>query len=164
MRNRRADGRTHPVSQGTRTTRMRRCASLLARTGLILLTVAGRRRGWRKCAGDPVTTGAAPTPGTDEVEKLIQDYPSNSRKSAKYEEPSEILVGTIGLEPTPPWMSTKCSNQLSYAPKTTRIVSERLDRFKQKSTTKIAIADYWTFYFIAIALSCAQYDNVMSHL
>ena len=24
-------------------------------------------------------------------------------------------------------------------------------------------ADYWTFYFMAIALSCAQYDNVMPH-
>src|SRR3989338_2700467 len=45
----------------------------------------------------------------------------------------ETLVGTIGLEPTTPWMSTKCSNQLSYAPKTTRIVSESLLRFKQKS-------------------------------
>src|SRR3989338_5046609 len=45
----------------------------------------------------------------------------------------EMLVGTIGLEPTTPWMSTKCSNQLSYAPKTTRIVSERLARFKQKT-------------------------------
>jgi hypothetical protein len=30
--------------------------------------------------------------------------------------PLDCLVGTNGLEPSTPWMSTKCSNQLSYAP------------------------------------------------
>lgn len=33
------------------------------------------------------------------------------------------MVGTNGLEPSTPWMSTKCSNQLSYAPMREHIIS-----------------------------------------
>ena len=45
----------------------------------------------------------------------------DSRRNEKWvwsflTKPIVLLVGTNGLEPSTPWMSTKCSNQLSYAP------------------------------------------------
>ena len=44
------------------------------------------------------------------------------------------MVGLVGLEPTTPALSRRCSNQLSYRPKSVT--------FKQKTAYEMAIGDW----------------------
>ena len=49
--------------------------------------------------------------------KQVFSINDDTNSSSKTYLMKELLVGTIGFEPTTPSMSPRCSNQLSYAPK-----------------------------------------------